>query len=431
MAIVAWTGNGQQISQVVVLTITGVATGGVLSVTMNGKVISYTCLVTDTTTTAAAALAALLGNSSTAPPEFNEQNWAASTNTITATAQTPGQPFTMTSSGSGGATLTQATTQANVSQSSAANAANYLRLGVPSLPQPGDDFVLADSAVPILWDLLALANIPLNSFTRWQSFTATVGLPENNPGGYYEYRPTYLKLLGGSGSSSSGSSGPGTYTQVMLGVGQTGSGPSRERYDFQGTQVQGAILNSGSAADDYAIRILNNNTASAWSIINTSVGIAMLPNESAIVGSAQVDSGGTLALGPAVTFVGALSVPGGTVVLNCAPASVTITNGGTVIQGTVASSPILNYPSVTAKTGSTITWLSGSNINSLILQTSSNLDKSQDLRPMQLGAVTMDADTCTINDPYNTITWTGQVTLNNNLASGPIILGTGRSLRIT
>jgi hypothetical protein len=431
VATVLWIGNGANVQQQVTITVTAVATGAVLTVTINTKAVSYTCLVTDTPSTAAAALYALL-SASTAPPEFQEITWTNTTNVITATATVAGTPFAgmangLSVSGSGGGTMSASITTPNVSQSDILNPDNWLRLGANVLPQPGDDMVIANSTIPILWNIDQLTT-SLNSYTRWQNFTGTIGLPEWNPNGYYEYRAKKLKLNFGSNSSSSGSSG-GSPANVILGVGQTGNGPSRERYDFGSNPVSIAAIESGSPADDYAITVLGTAIQSL-SVITCSVGVAMNLNESAIVASAQVDGGGTLALGPAVTFSGTLTVSGGTCVCDCVPSSIIVQGGGTLTQSTVAAQPVLTYPSILVRTGSSVTWLSGSNITNLVLQTNSSLDKSQDLRPMQIGQMTIDADTCSVNDPYNTITWSGRITLNNNLNSGPIVLGNGRQLQI-
>src|SRR5215469_6254064 len=137
----AWVGNAQATAQVVTLTVTAVpgGGGGVLSASINGKTVSYTTLSTDTTSTAAAAWQALL-SASTAPPEFQEIAWTVATNAVTATANVPGTPFTgvtgngLSSSGTGGATLTQATTVANSSPSDVNNPLNWVRSGLASLP---------------------------------------------------------------------------------------------------------------------------------------------------------------------------------------------------------------------------------------------------------------------------------------------------------
>src|SRR6266850_7945073 len=151
MATVTWLGNSQNIAQTVTLQVTAVAVGGILTATINGKDISYTCVTGDTVDSAAAAWQAALAGS-TVPPEFAEETWTVVGDTITATAGVPGRPFAgmtggLTSSGAGGATVTQTTTQASVSQSDPGLAANWNRAGTPAIPQNGDDVVIADSVV--------------------------------------------------------------------------------------------------------------------------------------------------------------------------------------------------------------------------------------------------------------------------------------------
>jgi hypothetical protein len=414
VATVYWVGNSINTAQVVTLTVTAIAVSGTLSATINGKTITYTVVSGDTTATAAANWQALLA-ASTAPPEFAEQNWTVATNVITATAAVPGRPFTLTSAGAGGATVTQATPQASVSQSDVGLAANWNRAGAAALPVNGDDVIIANSTVPLLYNLTALAAVQFNSYRRLQSFEGTIGLPTNNPAGYVEYRPLSFQFAGPVG---------GTLT-LTLGEGPTGGGPGRERYDLLSQRYLVNAVGSGGAQDDFALTILGSNAANVLNLTNMSAGCAFYPGETATVASATLDGGASLSLGSGCTFSGALKIIAGATNLAVAPGSLTLLNGS------VASVTALGatFATVSADSSSTVAWISNSTITTLTLSRGSLFDRSQDVRTITITNSTIDAD-CIVNDPNNTITWTNATTVNGQVTSGPFIFTGPKTVKI-
>lgn len=427
MATVYWTGNGINIQGVDTLTVGGTpAAGNTITATINGKAVTYTLVSGDTTATAATGLFNLVNNAATRPPEFSELTWANPSNgviTATETAlnvkslnQTGG--LTVSATG-GGATITLVHTVTGSYQSDVGLAANWLRAGVAAIPANGDDVIVADSSIPLLWNLAALVAVQFASFRRWQSFTGTIGLPENNPAGYTEFRPTYFQFVGNA-------------SPITCTLGEpigTGGGPSRERYNVGAQQVSWVIFGAGSPQDDVAIRILGTNASSTINLTQTSVGVAMLPGDVSSLASANVDGGGSLALGSGVTFSGALTLTTATAQVNCAPATVSANQGSRVTVGGLG----LTYATVTVTGGSVVTWLSNSTITTLTLQTGSQLDKSQDLRAMTVTSSTIDADSCQIIDPFNAITYTNATTLRNAVTAGPFVIGAtpARTLKLT
>lgn len=414
-----WVGNGQNVAQADRLTVGGTPTAGdTVTAKISNKTITYTVVSGDTTATVATNFAALLAAAGLTVPEFSEQTWAVDpvlASSIDVTASTPGTPFTLSAAATGNTTLTWSNLVPNSSRSDAANANNWLRNNVYSLPQTGDDVVVANTTVPILWNLKSLAAIPLNSYRRWQSFTGTVGLPEWNVLGYYEYRPTYLQLA---------SNVP--VLPVDLGLGLTGSGPTRERYDVQGYQTALTVLNAGTAADAYAVRFLGTNLANVVSVLNTSVGVAMLPGEVASLTQGTVDGGGLLDLGTGATVTGLLTVTAGTADVFCGVPALLVQQGGSL---TVESTG-LTYPSLVAKGGASVVWVSNSGITSLLMQTGARFDKSRDVRKMQIAAAEIDGDTCQVLDPNSAIQYTGSVLVHGYVASGPITFQGDRRLQI-
>lgn len=416
-----WIGNAQTVAQVDTTTLTAVANGAVLSAKISNKTLTYTCTASDTTSTAAANFAAVL-SASGAPGEFKDATFAASNNVITATAAIAGMPFTLTMSAAGGATLTQVHTVPNGSPSDVVNANNWLRNGQNVLPQPGDVPVIAGAnAAPLLWNLDQLPG-GLAGLQRWQSFGQQIGLPDwNSNGNYLEYRPAYLKL--GNAGSSSGSPSSSSLS-LVLGMGLIGNGPSLERYDTGSTKTQLTVLASGTGSQDYTVYFLGQNPANTIFLQGTSLGVANGPGETSQVQNVQVDGSGTLTLGQGTTVNGTVTVYGaGVAALYTAPPVLNVQNGATVTIGQDA----LTWPSINVQGGSLLTWLCGGTVTDLNLLLSSQMDKSQDLRPLTINLATVDGDTCTVNDPNSVITWPTGTLVNGQVGSGWLLTGPGRN----
>ena len=420
MATTFWTGNGQNVAQVSTIVITAVAVNGTLSATINGKSITYTCVTGDTIATAGTGWLALL-QASTVPAEFAEITWAFDgTATITATAGTPGTPFTLTKSQAGGATCTLTATTANSSQSDVNNSANWLRSGSASLPQNGDDVVVANTSIPLLWNLDQLASVQFLSFTRYQSFTGTIGLPDYNANGYYEYRPTYFQFSGSAGT-----------LPLSLGLG-VGSGPTRERYNLGTKRYALTVVGAGSPADEFAVRVLGTHANNTLTIVGTSVGVATFPGESSTLDVVTVDGGGSLTCGPTVTFTGTggggtLTLTGGSATLYCAPAAIVARNSAVL---SLAGSS-LTFASITANNGVQISLLTAMTISVLTLQKGSTLNNSANLGAVTLTTSTLDGDTCQILDPNNSITYTNATTVNGQVTSGPFVFTGQKTVKVT
>lgn len=408
MTTTIWWPNTQSNAQTITLTVTAVATSGTLTGTINGKTVVYTCTASDTTSTAAAAWQAILANTQTAPPEFSEITWTVAAAVITGVAVTPGTPFTLTSAGAGGATVSQATVVGNSSPSDVNSNTNWLRGGSPGIPQTGDDVIISDSNIPLLWNLHGLAAVQFASFTRRQSFTAQIGLPNQNANGYLEYRPTHFQF--------STNASP---INVLLGQG-AGNGPSLERYDVQAHQVALVILAGGQ------IDFLGTSTSNTVDALGCTLNLAASAGEAGAAASVSADGGCTLNLGSGFNLTGALSMSGCTASVSCAPGSIVATNGSQV----TVNSTGLTYASIIASGGSTLTWLSNSTITALTLTTASRLDKSGDYRPMTITNATQDGDTTQIVDTLGVITYSNPVTINNAVTSGPFTFPGGATVLI-
>ena len=444
-----WAPNQALVAQVETYTFSAPSgAGNTYSATLNGKTVTYSANATDGLTAAAAAtgLFNLLNTTSSIAAEFTEITFAnPSSGILTATAKVAGTPFAnvpgtsaglVLSTGNGLASgITTAHTTPNASPSDVNDAQNWLRVtapapGVRALPQNGDDMVIANTDVPMLWNLDQLKAVQPNTITRWQSFTAQIGLPENNPGGYTEWRATYFWIVGPQGSTPAGG------LQVVLGFGSgSGGGPTRERYNFQSQKVTVTALAAGPPDDEYGIRILGVHTDNAVTLLGgVSVAVAMLPGETAQLNSATVDGGATLAIGRGVTWTtssasaaSSLTTFGGACLLNAAPATIQ-GNGGTTFA--VATDGI-TWASWTLQDGCVLNMLAGGTITTLAMSNGCNLDKSGDGRALTITNSTLDGDSCFINDPLNAITFTNATTVKQKVLDGPIRFTGTRTVKVT
>lgn len=440
-----WAPNQAAIAQVETYTFTAPSgVGNTYNATINGKTVTYTSVSGDTAATAAAGLYALLAASDI--PELGEITFAnPSTAVVTATASVAGTPFAnVTINGVSGQGLVLSTgnglangiatvhTQANSSPSDVYDPQNWLRVNlsatppskVRQLPQNGDDVVVANTGVPMLWNLDRLDTVQFASYQRWQSFTGTIGLPENNPNGYTEWRATYLRFSGPQGSVPAGG-----LTMVLGYDSGGGSGPSRERYDAGSQQVTLNILAAGSPADEYGVRFLGQHTANTFTLLGgVSLGVAMLPGEKANLTTSSLDGGATLGIGPNVTWTAGstLTMLGGSAVLNSAPATLAASNGAQVRVTTDG----LTWAAITAQGGTSLTFLAGGTITALTLTTGSVLDKSGDIRALTITNSTIDGDTCQVIDPLNTITFTNATSVKQRVTSGPFVFTGTRTVRV-
>jgi plastocyanin len=443
----SWSPNQASIAQIVTYTFTVPSSvGNTYTATINGKTVTYTSVSGDTAATAATGLYELLNVSTSIAPELAEITFANPSDAVmTATANVAGTPFAnITINGVSGQGLVLTTgnglasgistshTRANASPSDVNDPQNWQRANLSTtppaltraIPQSGDDVVVANSAVPMLWNLDRLSAVQFATYTRHQSFTATIGLPETNPGGYAEWRATYFKFAGPAGSVPAGG------LQLLLGYDTgVGSGPTRERYDVGSQPTTLTLLATGQAADEYSVCFLGQHTANTFAVLAGSLGVAMAPGEKANLATSTANNGGRVDIGAGVTWTAAstLTVNGATANLNAAPATLTVSNGSTVTFATDS----LTWATVTAQGGSILTFRTGGTVTTLTMTTGSQLDKSDDNRALTITNSTIDGDTCLVNDPLNAITWTNATSVRQQVASGPFRFTGTRTVKVT
>lgn len=440
-----WAPNQAPIAQVETYTFTAPnGPGNTYNATINGKTVTYTSISGDTAALAATGLFNLLNVSTSIAPELTEITFAnPSAGVMTATAATPGVPFANVPGTSAGLVLSTGNglangistvhTTANASPSDVNDPQNWLRVNLSntppsstrSLPQNTDDVVVANTGVPMLWNLDQLKAIQFNTYTRWQSMTGAIGLPENNGNGYTEWRATYFKFSGPQGSVPAGG------LVMTLGYNSgSGSGPGRERYDVGSQPVTLNAFAAGTPIDEWGIRFLGVHTANTFNITGgVSLAIGMLPGEKANLSSSTLDGGTSLGIGPNVTWTAnsTLTMLGGTAILNAAPATITASNSANITFATDA----LTWPTITTQGGCTLTWLAGGTITTLTMSVNCILDKSQDMRPLIITNSTIDGDTCQFLDPNNVITWTNATSVKQAVTIGPFQFTGTRTVKVT
>jgi hypothetical protein len=406
--------------------------GNTYTATINGKSVTYTSVSGDTAASVVTAMLALLQATTSVPVELTEIAFAnPTTTTITATAAVPGTPFAnvpgtsaglVMSTGNGLANgITTAHTTASASPSDVNDPQNWLRVttpapGVRAIPRNGDDVVVRDSSVPMLWNLDQLAAVQFNTYTRWQSMTGVIGLTFVNLLGYNEWRATYLKFVGPQGSVPAGG------LQMLVGQG-SGSGSAYEYYNV-GSQLATLTVLAGTL-----VRFLGVHTLNSFTLMGgVDLEVATQAGEIATLTSSTADGGGTLSVGTGVTWTAAstLTMYGGTAILNAAPATLALNN----VANVVVTTDLLTWATVTAQGNCTLTWLAGGTITNLTMTTGCTLDKSGDLRTLAITNHTIDGDSCVINDPLNTITFTNAGTVKQSVQSGPYRFTGPRTVRV-
>lgn len=433
-----WLPNQSAIAQVETYTFTAPGSiGNTYVATINGKSITYTSVSGDTAATAATALLALLQASTI--PELSEITFAnPSDGVLTATASTPGTPFANVPGTSDGLVLstgnglvngiTTVHTQANKSPSDINDAQNWMRYNMSTtppaksraLPQNGDNVVLANSTVPMLWNLDQLKLIQFNTFQRWLSMTGQIGLPETNSNGYTEWRAKHFWFDGPQGSVPSG----GLDMVIGYNDGSNGSSPPLERYNVQSSKATLTVLYANQ------IDFLGVHTQNSFTALNSStLNIASNPGEISNLNS-STNAGATVSIGSGVTWTSGstFTVRGGTVLMGSAPSTqLDLYNNAQAVFLTDA----LTWANIQAQGNCTLTWLCGGTVTTLVMSNGCTLDKSGDARSLTITNSTIDGDTCQFIDPLNAITWTNATTVKQQSLSGPFQFTGQRTVKVT
>lgn len=210
-----WRGDAVAINQADTFTVGGSVTSGggdTVSITINGKTVTYTDVAGDTLQTVAANFATMLANCGIA--EFEDVQWSnvSPSAVVNAQATTAGMPYSYTTAATGTLTLTGANTVANAGPSVVNQASNWT-LG--HSPTSTDNIVVdgGDGGAAMLYGLgsFTVASVEIRA-----NYTQQIGLPARNSsnGGYYEYRTRFLTWNSSTVNIGKGS-GPGSGQMYM------------------------------------------------------------------------------------------------------------------------------------------------------------------------------------------------------------------------
>lgn len=407
MSTCKWRGDAPAVAQVNTITPASVTTGNIFTLTINGKAVTFTATA-GTVANVTAGLAAAVAASTI--PEFQEVTAADGTTVLTLTANTPGQPFTQTSSsatgtGSGGHSCTTSTTTANSGPHNWDVAANWSGAAVPA---NSDDVYIADSSSDILYGLAQTA-VTLTSLNIAASFTGKIGLPlVNDSGGYYEYRARYLAIK--------------TAT-LNIGYGD-GSGSGRLLLDLSSNATTIFVTSTGSQVEQSVPALVVKGSGSTYTptILNGSVGFATEVSQTCTIDTLTVGGAAVVTLGSGCTTT-TINQTGGTVTTNAAVTTFTLTDGIAYhMAGAVTTFTV---------DGGTLYDRSTGTITTLKVGTGAKVDFTQDNRARTVTNCTLDAS-ATLIDTFKTVTWTNGIALNRcSLEEVTLDLGTHFTLLVS
>jgi hypothetical protein len=413
MATVYWRPAAKKVAQIDKVRITAADVATTINVKYGNK--TFSLVMSATAAATATALAAML--EAVTEPEFEEQSYAVdsvATDTVNFTADTLGTPFTTTVTVTGGAgTITHtASSTANVSPNDVNDVNNW---SSGALPGGGDTVILegtGDENVDegMWWNLGALSAIALTLWRRYQSFAATIGLPDisQDATAYREYRGTHLRL---------------NCTTITLGEG-VGPGPGRERLDMDGVASTVNVYESGSSKDDQHGAIQIKETNGAVNVFGGSVDIAMFPGETATVTTLNITPGDgstpDVQVGSGTTIT-TIAKYGGELLLQTATAT-TITNedGDITVNSTGGTYTTFNVNAGTVHYNSTSTITTLNLIGAI--------DFSTDNRARTVTNKANFYPGWSFNDPNATVALAaGFVTVGCRLSDGTTDFGRGRT----
>lgn len=389
MARVMWTGGAPVVLHEKTYTPANVNIGNTFTLTINGKGVTFTA----TAATVANVTAGLTEAAQASPEgEFAELTFEDETTLIRVTGRDNGEQFTITPSAAGGtATLTEGSVNNGTGPNFANDGKNWSSGAVPAA---GDDIVIDNSDVSILYGLLT--NAPA-TVTVGMGFVGTIGLPTRNPGGYLEYRLTVVNF--------------GHSPIYNVGVGD-GPGSGRMKIKVNGTNTTWNVHNTGGAIDPGlpALRISGTTTGHTVNVMGGTVGVGVdgVFEPMAAVATVLVGPGGSFRAGvDSGTPITTLSVSGGTVVLE-RPSGVvttlTMVGGDVTVRGDVA-------PGVANVDGGTLHYRSTGTIGTLRVSDGGVVDFGEDIRSRTVSACTVNTGAA-VRDPYSTVTWTTGIVLN-------------------
>lgn len=408
MAVVKWKGGAQAVAQVTTITFSAYTSGQTYTVVINGKSVSYTAAASTAADVSSGLQAAIAASGGA---EFSTMT-ASGTTSLILTSNNPGEPTTITASATGGITATVTATTAATGPNHFNNANNWIG---GALPSAGDDLVFEDSSYGVLYALEDTTNY--GDITIDSTFTGEIGLPVQNAAGYREYRPRFLKL--GDGTSS---------YALTVGLG-TGRQPPRVFIDANAADVAAKIYNSGQGiSDEMPVIIRNTGGASTLDVYSGKVHVDADSSGSLTTLRITPADGGTnnvYVLIDETVAAGAIIQTGGTLEVRGSASSIDASNNAQARFVLAAACPV-----IVVATGGTVYWESTAGVTTSInVHAGGSIDFARNVSTKTVAAAVLYAGG-TIKDPSGIVTWTTGVDLLG-CSIQDVTLDLGRSRTIT
>ena len=408
MAVVKWKGGAQAVAQVTTITFSAYTSGQTYTVVINGKSVSYTAGASTAADVSSGLQAAIAASGGA---EFSTMT-ASGTTSLILTSNNPGEPTTITASATGGITATVTATTAATGPNHFNNANNWIG---GALPSAGDDLVFEDSSYGVLYALEDTTNY--GDITIDSTFTGEIGLPVQNAAGYREYRPRFLKL--GDGTSS---------YALTVGLG-TGRQPPRVFIDANAADVAAKIYNSGNSATEET-PIVIKNTGSA-STLDVYAGKVYIDADSAgDLANLRItpDDGGSnnvYVLIDETVDAGVIVQTGGVLEVRGVASSIDASNNAKARFVLAAACPV-----IVVANGATVYWESTAGVTtSISVHARGSVDFARNGAAKTVAAAVLYASG-SITDPLGIVTWTTGVDLLG-CSIQDVTLDLGRSRTIT
>lgn len=373
-----WTGAAQAVAQVDTVTIAGtIAAGEDFSITINSKAATYTTVSGDGTAQVATGLEAAC--EALTSPEFTEIEWTVSGSVVTAKNTVAGVPFSFAvSTTSAMGTITRSTVTSASSPNHWDAAGNW---STGAVPVAADEWFVDDEDAEILYGLPTAGTL----FAAVTIKAGQLGLPDQNPLGYGEYRTKRA-----------------TFGATTMSIGTQGGGPSLVRADLGAAASTVVVRGTAGTQAGAAVDLLINHASSTVAVIGGTCGIAFAASQTSTLGAVHVGPNGDVELGDGVTVAtvtnaGTLRMACGATTLNVEAGRVDLTDAGAIATVELRGGTINHRSSGTITTA---------NLGPGVF------DLSGDVRERTITNCTLRKDGV-IQDPYNAGTFTNGIQLDS------------------
>jgi trimeric autotransporter adhesin len=384
------------------LTPANVQIGDIFIATINGKSVQY---VAQAATAADVNQGLADAWNAATIPEFEEITAFDQTTQILLMADTPGVPFTVTTSTiDGGGNNTQTLTDATIQSATGPNWWNQaLNWSTGSVPVTGDNVAIDSGNASILYGL-AQSSVTLASLTVTTGYTGAIGLPAWNANDYAEYRQQYLAI-----GVTAEAIGTGASTSTFGAA--TSGGPSLIKIDNGSAQTTLNVQSLAQSADRVSPTMFwkGIHSSNVVQILKGSMGIAYSEGETAniatlytgFVSSQQSDV--SLVVGAGCTLATVIAA-GGSVQINSNTTSLTCLGSSSSQGGGQATVTVMagSHTDIEAD-GGVVKYNSIGTLTTPNIGAGGVLDFSGDLRPKNVTNPIQINATGTLLDPFKVV----------------------------